>query len=126
MRRLYPVIVGVLSISAACHNMSNNHSAAGELAAVVVFSNESLDQAAVYAVVPGGESIRIGTVMAGKIDTLTVPASIANSGRTVSIVARPLASSLVPSTGPVSIGPGDWISVRLQADNRNMVVLPIR
>jgi hypothetical protein len=34
--------------------------------AILVFNNQSLDQATVYAVAPGADYIRIGTVMAGQ------------------------------------------------------------
>src|SRR5437762_12138333 len=44
--------------------------------AVVVFKNEATDQADVYALGPGGEPTRIGTVFAGRTDTLRVPTSV--------------------------------------------------
>src|SRR2546423_1395977 len=41
----------------------------------VVFVNESLDQADVYAVTSGGgDPVRIGTVMGNRTETLTLPA----------------------------------------------------
>ena len=124
MRRLFPIIIGVLSITAACHNLQND-TAAGELASVVIFTNDSPDEAALYAVVSGTQT-RIGTVMSGRTDTLSVPPTIAGSGQTVNFVARPLAKSIRPQTGPISMSPGDWIQVRLPADERLLVVLPAR
>src|SRR5207247_5747024 len=42
--------------------------------AAIIFKNESLDQADVYASGPDGNPVRIGTVFAGATDTLRVPA----------------------------------------------------
>src|SRR5690349_17369056 len=41
--------------------------------ATVIFSNESIDQADVYAVVSGSQAVRIGTVFAGRTESLRVP-----------------------------------------------------
>ncbi len=90
----------------------------------IFFSNESLDEAAVYAVRSGGDGIRIGTVFPGHTDTLVVPADIANAGATVNLVARILAHSFAPQSGPIVIHAGDEFVVRLPADQRVLVVLP--
>src|SRR5215218_11145188 len=83
----------------------------GQPAATLVFSNESLDQAAVYVIAPGADFRRIGTVMPGRTETLTVPADLTNRG-TLNIVARLLARNELPQTGPVTINPGDRYQVR--------------
>jgi hypothetical protein len=92
--------------------------------AIVYFTNESADQADVYAVVSGSQPVRIGTVFSNRTDTLRVPGDIAARGSNVSVVARLLARNNVPSTGPLAIHPGDKLSVRLPADQRQLVVLP--
>jgi hypothetical protein len=82
------------------------------------FTNESLYQAEVYITIPGVTARRIGSVMAGRTDTLVVPADLANRGGTLNIVARLPGRSSLPQTGPVSILPGDRYAVRLPLDGR--------
>jgi hypothetical protein len=91
--------------------------------AVIVFTNESLDQATVYVVAPGADFRRIGTVIPGRTEALTVPSEFANRG-TVNIVARLLARSEVPQTGPVSLRPGERYEVKLLGDARILSFLP--
>ena len=91
--------------------------------AQVIFTNESLDQATVYVVVPGADFRRIGTVIPGRTETLTVPYDITIRG-TVNIVARLLARSEVPQTGPVSLTSGERYTVKLQSDGRVLTFLP--
>jgi hypothetical protein len=92
--------------------------------ALLYFTNESLDQADVYAITPSGQRIRIGTVMAGRTETLKMPADIAARGDNVNVIARLLARNVVPSSGPISIHPGDRLVVRLPVDQKMLVVLP--
>ena len=100
------------------------HRGAGQPPAYLYFTNESLDQADVYAALPGNQPIRIGTVMAGRTDTLTVPPDIVGRGQNVNIVARLLARSSAPSSGPIPLHPGDRLVVRLPVDQKLLVVLP--
>ena len=100
------------------------HRGSGQPPALLYFTNESLDQADVYAALPGNQPIRIGTVLAGRTDTLTVPADMAARGGNVNILARLLARSAVPTSGPIPIRPGDRLVVRLPVDQRMLVVLP--
>lgn len=92
--------------------------------ATIYFTNESLDQASVYAVAQSGDYRRIGTVMAGRTDTLTVPASMLVSASALNIYVRLLASSRRPETGPVTILPGEAYLVRLPSDERLLSFLP--
>jgi hypothetical protein len=100
------------------------HHTASTTPAKLFFTNESLDQADVYAVIPGSQQIRIGTVMAGRTDTLTVPADIVGRGENITVVARLLAHSGTVSSGPLPIHPGDQLVVRLPIDQKLLVVLP--
>jgi hypothetical protein len=100
------------------------HRGSGQPPALLYFTNESLDQADVYAALPGNQPIRIGTVLAGRTDTLTVPADMAARGGNVNILARLLARSTVPNSGPILIRPGDRLIVRLPVDQKMLVVLP--
>jgi hypothetical protein len=94
--------------------------------AVVLFNNQSLNQADVYAVRTGGPQIRIGSVIANRREALRVPSSLTGAGSDVTIVARTLASNRVSRSGPVSLVPGDTIEVTLAIDERALTVLPPR
>jgi hypothetical protein len=89
----------------------------------IIFTNESIDQATVYVVAPGADFRRIGVVIPGRTETLTVPTDFTNRG-TVNFVARLLARSEVPQTGTVSISPGQRYQIRLQTDGRILSFLP--
>ena len=102
---------------------SRHSPATGQERATLDFTNESLDKAEVYAVVPG-QSVRIGTVFAGRTERLVVPGDIAFRGSSVNVVARLLARSYQPQTGPISLRPGDHLSVTLPINSRALVVLP--
>src|SRR4051812_21402118 len=73
--------------------------------AVVLFNNESLNQANVYAVRTGGPEIRIGSVIANRREALRVPSSLTSAGSDVMIVARMLASNRMPRSGPIPLAP---------------------
>lgn len=91
--------------------------------ALVIFTNESLDQADVYAISPGGGARRIGTVFAGRSDTLVVPADLTVPRGPVTIVARLMTRSRAPSTGPVSMYPGELYLVGLRNDEKILSVV---
>ena len=110
-----------IATAAACGTF---HRGSGQPPALLYFTNESLDQADVYAVSPGGASIRIGTVSGGRTDTLRVPPDVASRNDNVNLVARLLAKSGRPSSGPIPIHPGDHLVVRLPIDQKMLVVLP--
>ena len=92
--------------------------------AVLLFENQSLDQADVYVIRGPGDTRRIGTVQAGQTETLTVPPDVIIAAGPVDIVARLLARSITPRTGPVAINPGDRLRVTLPPDEKLLTVLP--
>ena len=97
-----------------------------QLESVVVFRNQSLDQADVYAIGSGGNPTRIGTVFAGRTETLNVPTSITGGGGRVNVVARIFASGVLVVTGPFTLLPGDSMDVTLTSDEKILSVLPSR
>ena len=121
-RRLLPLAASAaLAAAAACGPLRRTSNPAQ-----VIFSNQSLDQADVYAVSSGGAQTRIGTVMPGRTDTLRVQSSALGGDNAANIVARILARSRTPSTGMVTLNPGDRIVVTLSSDERILSVLPAR
>lgn len=106
----------------ACGHARPGQSDASE-PAFIYFTNESLAQADVFASSPGITARRLGTVMAGRTDTIRVPLEITTRG-TAQLYARLLASSATPSSGTVAIHPGDRLAVRLPLDQRTLIVLP--
>lgn len=119
VRHLAPVAFVLASLT-ACTSAPRGP---GEPPAALIFTNESLDQATVYIVAPGLDFRRVGTVIPGRTDTLEVPPEFARRG-SVNIVARLLARSEVPQTGPVALRPGERYQVRLQVDGRVLSFLP--
>ena len=120
--RLVTVAIG-LGLSVGCGRLHRGD-AGGDLAALarLYFTNESLDEAALYAV-SGSQQVRLGTVMAGRTDTLVVPSSVLGAG-TLRLVARPLARSIRPQSGLISLQFGDELVVRLPSDEKMLIVLP--
>jgi hypothetical protein len=120
--RVRLILFAVAAIGAAA--CGPFHKGKGEPPSYLYFTNESLDQADVYAVLSGNQPIRIGTVAAGRTDTLTVPPEVVTRGENVNVVARLLARSSRPSSGPIPLHPGDRLEVRLPIDQKMLVVLP--
>jgi hypothetical protein len=112
----------MLAVTAACGPLRRP---TAQEQAILSFTNESLDQADVYAVA-GTQSVRIGTVLAGRTERLVVPPDIAFRGSNVNVVARLLAQSNRPQTGPITLRPGERLEIRLPMDQRALVVLPVR
>ena len=115
--------LGAVALALAGTACASGGRRSGPAPATLVFTNESLDQAAVYVIAPGADFRRIGTVIPGHTETLTVPADLTNRG-TLNIVARLLARNELPQTGPVTINPGDRYHVRLTLDGRDLSFLP--
>lgn len=119
--RLLPVVL--MAAVAACSSLRRTPISGN---AHIIFHNNSLTQADVFVVAQGVGARRIGTVMAGQTDTLSVGPDIAGRGGTLNIVARLLARSQAPQTGPVSILAGETYEVRLPTDGRMLSFLPAR
>jgi hypothetical protein len=119
------LVILALAAASACHR-NQPTAGTGEISnepATIQFANESLTQADVFVTSRGSGARRIGTVFAGRTETLTIPSELANRG-SVAIVARLLADNRVPSSGTIALGPGAHLSVRLPMDARTLVVLP--
>jgi hypothetical protein len=89
----------------------------------IVFVNESIDQADVYAAGPDGNQVRIGTVSGGRTETLTVPPAVVSQAGNITVSARILAGGVVRS-GAFSLAAGDTMKVTLPPDKRSLIVLP--
>lgn len=119
------VALVAIMLGAACASGGyRTGQASGDLGAVVYFKNESFDEVAVYAITGGVQRSRIGTVMAGRVDTLFVPPGMVNAVGGVHIVARPFGRDLLLESGPITFSPGDAIAISLPPSQRLLVVLP--
>lgn len=114
------VTLALVAFAAACgpFRMGSAETAA------IVFTNDSIDQADVYAVGPDGAPFRLGTVLAGQTSTLTVPATVLGQGGNINVAARLLAHNRAPQTGAFSLRTGDQVRVRLPSDEKTLIVLP--
>lgn len=119
-----PVLAAALlaTAAAACGPLRRG---GGAPPALVIFSNQSLDQADVYTLTRAGARTRIGTVMPGRTDTLRVAASTLGGDYTLTVVARILARSIAPNSGLVTLTPGQAIAITLPPDERMLTVLPV-
>jgi hypothetical protein len=114
-------VPAVIALAGACARAPNT--GVTPQPTVVEFNNESLAQADVFVRAPGETARRIGTVMAGHDHALVIPPEVATKGN-VTIYARLLARSAIPTTGSIAIAPGDRLNVRLPIDARALFVLP--
>ncbi len=110
--RFAPAVL--LAVAGGCGPLRRN---TGSEPTMLVFANESLNQASVYILGAGLNARRIGTVMPGRTDTLTVPLDITTRGGTLNIVAR-LPGGSAAQTGPVSLRTGELYLVTLPMDAR--------
>jgi hypothetical protein len=122
MKRI--LLVALAAAAVGCARLGMGGSSAGN--ALIVFHNESLDQANVYVAAAGADWVRIGTVFGGRTDTLVVRNSLVASGSGVNVLARVLASSAVPQSGNIPLHPGDIFDVRLSPDLRTLAATPAR
>ena len=117
-------LAALVALSACHRNRSVSElEAASNEPTTIEFKNESLTQADVFVASPSSGARRIGTVFAGRTETLTIPRDVATHGN-VNIVARLLAHSRAPSTGSLAITPGTHLSIRLPLDEKALYVLP--
>jgi hypothetical protein len=125
-RRIRALVTLGAGLFAACAPYHAGGSAGGDLGAKLYFKNESLDQVAVYAVLSGIQTSRIGTVMPGRTDTLALSPTIVGSASGLTILVRPLGRDYTAEVGPISIYPGDALEIGLPPNQRMLVVLPAR
>jgi hypothetical protein len=116
-------LLAVAALSACHRNRPVSADDSSDEATTIEFRNESLAQADVFVAASGSAARRLGTVFAGRTETLTIPREIAIRG-SITVVARLLARSHTPSTGSLAISPGAHLSVRLPLDERMLYVLP--
>ena len=90
----------------------------------ILFRNQSIDQADVYAMGPGGDPIRIGTVFGEKTERLKVQ-DVGASDR-VNIIARIFPSSRIVASGAFTLVPGGVMEVTLPSSENTLAVLPAR
>ena len=122
IRPAHVLAVAILATSLAACAGARGASPSSERG-MIVFSNESFVEATLYATVGSGRGYRMGTVMAGRTDTLAVPLSMGNRANVV-FYADLLARAESPRTAPVSMRPGEWLLVRLPSSLSALHVLP--
>ncbi|HEX8847924.1 MAG TPA: hypothetical protein VF761_00155 [Gemmatimonadaceae bacterium] len=81
--------------------------------AIIVFANESLNQADVYAVGTAGDRVRLGSVFGGHTDSLRLDLHTISGSGTLTVYARVLATGRAPSSGQVLLHPGDFLRVTM-------------
>jgi hypothetical protein len=116
-------VVLLLLVAASCGRFRNEDPMATDQA-TIVFVNQSLAQADVYAIGSGGgEAVRLGVVLPGSTSALRVRSDLLHRSP-LNIVARLLAESTSPQSGPVSLVAGDRVQITLPSNGRTLQVLP--
>lgn len=116
------VVVASAAVLAGCSRVQPETDP-GNAPAAVIFANESLTQSDLFAVISGSsESRKLGTVFAGRTETLRLPYEMTQRG-SLSLVARMLNGGVL-STGMVSIRPGDTVHVELPLTRNMLILLP--
>lgn len=121
-RSLRAAIVAVAAaLGAACGPVHHRGTAND---ATIVFENQSLNQADVFAVGTAGDPVRIGTVFPGRTERLTLDLGMVSGAGSINIVARMLATGRAPRTGLVTLRPGDVLRVTLPQTENQLTALP--
>ena len=117
----------LVAVTACSRGRQAEPGAPGEPAAsppVITFTNQGLDQVSLYVIRPGGDMRRLTSVMGGRTETLTLPRDLAYSAGPVTIIAVPLATNRAASTGPITVRPGDRLTITMPISQNSLVVLP--
>src|SRR5437868_7697543 len=77
-----------LAATASCGGLRSGSATPDSGPTTVVFQNESLEQADLFAVRRSSGALRLGTIMAGRTDTLQIQGGTIAPGETVDFVAR--------------------------------------
>lgn len=125
MRNRLPVLLLAFGASTAAACGKQKGTPVPRQPAYVVFVNQSLDYADVYVVAQGSANTRIGSVPGGRTETLRVQPSALGSAGQVDVVARLLAVSRAPRTGPFSLRPGERVQVTLPPAQNLLTILPV-
>ena len=123
LRRL--ALAAAFLLAAACASRGNG-SAGGGADLYVLFGNNTIHQASVYAITAGGTTTRVGTVFAGRRERLRLPATVLAGTRTIEFEARMLSKEGTPRSGQITFAPGDSLEVSLSSDGLMLSVLPLR
>jgi hypothetical protein len=122
-RALRHLALAVLLVApAACASRAGTRAT---VRTVILFENQSLNPTAVYAIRSGGDIRRIGNVGSGRTEEIVLPADLAYNAGPVTFLAVPLASNRAASTGPVTVNPGDRLSVTFPISENTLSVLPV-
>jgi hypothetical protein len=119
-------LAGTASAAGACHRGSQAEAAPADPRepALVIFSNESSYEAALYAVSSTGRQVRLGTAQPGRKDTLRVSGGGLLLTGSVTFVARLRTLNRSLSSGSFTLAPGQHVAVTVPVDARTLTLLP--
>lgn len=118
-----PLLVAIgmmLAITTSCR--STQRADDQTLGATLVFVNQSLENAEVYAVTRGASQVRLGMVMQGERQTFEIPARLLRQGANLTIVARTSARARSISSGPVTATSGEAVHVTLPLGATHLII----
>ena len=126
MPNAYRVAVAVLAcVAIACGKSKKSGAPAPEVEpAVVTFTNQAQYEAVVFAQPRGGLQVRVGTVQPGRTERLLLRSAALGAGGSVTIIARVSMLNRAPSTGAVTLLPGDRVDVTLTSQANMLSIVP--
>ena len=116
--------IALLLGAVACSRLPHAGEDDSEGPAYLVFVNQSLEQADVFAVGQAGDATRIGTVQPGRTETIRIPDRLSGRGP-INIIARLLGRPGTLQSGAVSFNAGDRMQATVSIDGRSLVLLPV-
>ena len=114
-------LAGALLVPGACRTTPRGEPST--IGATLVFVNESLERAQVFAVARAVSQEDLGIVMQGERQTFLIPARILRQGgQSVTIVVRTPSRSRSLSAGPVVLSGGEVVQVTLPIGANNLII----
>ena len=117
---LFVAISMMLAITTSCRSAQRADDPT--IGATLVFVNQSLENAEVYAVTRGASQVRLGMVMQGERQTFEIPARLLRQGANLTIVARTSARARSISSGPVTATSGEAVHVTLPLGATHLII----
>ena len=126
MSNAHRSVVAALALAvAACGGSKKKGTETPEVEpAVVTFTNQAQYEAVVYTEPRGGLRVRVGTVPPGRTEKLLLRSSALGAGGSVTIIARVSMLNRAPTTGVVTLLPGDRVDVTLTSQANMLSIVP--
>lgn len=125
LRRLRPLAASALC-AIACGPPRTAATTGGAAEVLIIFRNESLNQADVFVVGSASDMARVGSVYGNHTDTISFDLRSVSGSGTLSMLARVRQTGRAARSGPVALHRGDILRVTLPMSETMLNALVIR